>query len=136
MRIAQHILMPEVKIPILANISRVLVSLPSRIVRIVVNRQIPNTPRKAHRQPTRRRCAIQDISEGISSLLARIHLQHERSCRIRDPRFRDWLAGLEDDDGGFACLHDCLDEGAHGADEGEVIDVDVFACGGVKTFLS
>ena len=68
-------------------------------------------------------------------MLARIHLKQKGGCRVRDPRFRDWFARLEDNDGGFAGLDDCLDEGAHGADEGKIIDIDVLACSGVEALL-
>jgi hypothetical protein len=71
--------------------------------------------------------AEEDVGEGVAAFLGGVELLDQCGGRVGEPGLCDGLAAAEDDDGGDAGVDDGFDEGGLGADEGEVIYVDVFA---------
>lgn len=71
--------------------------------------------------------AEEDVGEGVAAFLGGVELLDQRGGRVGEPGLGHGLAAAEDDDGGDAGVDDGLDEGGLGADEGEVVYVDMFA---------
>lgn len=74
--------------------------------------------------------AEEDVGEGVAAFFGGIELLEEGGGRVREPGFGDGFAAGEDDDCRDAGFDDRFDEGCLGADEGEVVYVDVFAGSG------
>lgn len=75
----------------------------------------------------------EDVGESMATLLGWVELLDESGGVVGHPILGDWLAGGENNDGGFSGVGDSTDELALSTDQVEGVDINVLTSGGIET---